>query len=424
MIGGIWVSVDFCTAVLVAGDYQNERDFIASGMEIQFKTSLAYVVGTAHQAGSRGLCIVDGNEKERYASGMEDYFWGEWGSGYHTGQPWKQLFIFARENASDLLLILFGYTPLLQEGSLEQALDHHQAQFYPVTRLFSAEDTVGYIFDRQRFLDAFSDDGAEPLSKTLSDLADVLDEENGIAGRFAVSAEEAWTVHAAGVLDIQNVMKRRILNRLIREGVIFHSADGVMIHPDVRIGKGTAVYPGTILKAGVEVGEDCILGPNTLVLDSKVGNTTTLNASQVYHSAIGDRVAIGPFCHIRPNSTLKDDAKIGDFVEVKNSVIGESTHISHLTYVGDSDVGANVNFGCGCVTVNFDGKQKHRCTIGDNAFIGCNTNLVAPVTVGRNGYTAAGSTITQDVPADSLAIARARQVNKEGYAKGRTRNSD
>ena len=147
-----------------------------------------------------------------------------------------------------------------------------------------------------------------------------------------------------------------------------------------------------------------------------VGDRTTVNASQGTDSIIGEDTTVGPFAYIRPGCTIGSHCRVGDFVELKNSVIGDGTKISHLTYVGDSDVGKRVNFGCGTVTVNYDGNHKYRTTIGDDVFLGCNTNLIAPVTVEDGAYTAAGSTVTEDVPADSLAIARARQVNKPGWA--------
>lgn len=208
---------------------------------------------------------------------------------------------------------------------------------------------------------------------------------------------------------------RHIIERHMDNGVLFFSLDGILISPDVKIGKGTVILPGTILRGDTSIGEDCTIGPNSLVENSSIADRTKLNASQCYQSKLESDVTIGPFCHIRPNSHILNGAHLGDFVEIKNSTIGENTHVSHLTYVGDSDVGKRVNFGCGVVTVNYNGKTKARCTIGDDAFIGCNTNLVAPVEIGSNGYTAAGSTITEDVPEESLAIARARQVNKEGY---------
>ena len=138
-------------------------------------------------------------------------------------------------------------------------------------------------------------------------------------------------------------------------------------------------------------------------------------SSVIIESEVGAGTNVGPFAYIRPNCTVGSDVKVGDFVELKNSTIGDGTKISHLTYIGDSDVGKGVNFGCGTVTVNYDGKKKYRTTIGDNCFIGCNTNLVSPVNVGDGAYIAAGSTITEDIPEDNLSIARARQVNKDGW---------
>ncbi len=157
-------------------------------------------------------------------------------------------------------------------------------------------------------------------------------------------------------------------------------------------------------------------GPNTVIEDCIIGDGVTINASQVYSSKIEDEAEIGPFSHIRPGSLIGERVQIGNFVEVKNSVIGKETRIKHLTYIGDSDLGSNVNIGCGCVTVNYDGKDKHRTIVGNDVFVGCNVSLVAPVQVGNGAYIAAGSTITQDVNQGDLAIARARQVNKSGYA--------
>lgn len=200
-----------------------------------------------------------------------------------------------------------------------------------------------------------------------------------------------------------------------KNGVIIPCTDGVIIGENVCIGEGTVILPGCILLGNTQIGTDCAIGPNTLLFDMKVGSSTHLNSVQGYLSQIGSFCDFGPFTHIRPNTHIADRVHLGNFVEAKNSVIDEGTKVSHLTYVGDSDVGKNVNFGCGCVTVNYNGKTKNRCEIGDNAFIGCNTNLVAPVKVGDGAYTAAGSTITDDVPGEALAIARARQVNKKGW---------
>ena len=191
--------------------------------------------------------------------------------------------------------------------------------------------------------------------------------------------------------------------------------DSVIIDPDVTIGADTVILPGTIIKEGCEIGEDCVIGPNSYLQATTVGNGSTLNSVQSENAEVGDGVSIGPFVHLRPNTRLADGVHGGNFVEVKNSTVDEGTKLPHLLYVGDSDVGKNVNFGCGCVTVNYDGRNKARCTIKDGAFLGCNTNLVAPVTVGENAFTAAGSTITEDVPDNALALARSRQTVKEEW---------
>lgn len=218
--------------------------------------------------------------------------------------------------------------------------------------------------------------------------------------------------------DIQNLKNIEMHEK---NGVEIPYHSNVVIEDSVQIGKGTVILPGTILYAGVVIGENCVIGPNTLIKDSVIGNGVKLNSVQCYQSKVLDFADIGPFVHIRPNSVVGEKVHLGNFVEVKNSNIDEGTKVSHLTYVGDSVVGKRVNFGCGTVTVNYDGKNKHRTVIGDDVFIGCNTNLVAPVKVGDGAYTAAGSTITEDVPADALGIARARQVNKIDW---RIKNKD
>ena len=198
-------------------------------------------------------------------------------------------------------------------------------------------------------------------------------------------------------------------------GVKLHSIDGVMISPLAVIGEGTEIYPNVQIRHGVTIGKNCVIGSGSVIENSTVGDGCVINATQIYQSILDDDVRIGPFCHVRPNTHLCRGVRIGDFVEVKNSTVGRDTHASHLTYIGDSDVGERVNFGCGTVTVNYDGKKKSRTVIGNDAFIGCNTNLIAPVRIGDHGFTAAGSTITDDVPDDALGIARARQINKDGW---------
>ncbi|MEG2539569.1 MAG: bifunctional UDP-N-acetylglucosamine diphosphorylase/glucosamine-1-phosphate N-acetyltransferase GlmU, partial [Clostridium sp.] len=214
-------------------------------------------------------------------------------------------------------------------------------------------------------------------------------------------------------------MKERILKNLMDEGVTIIDPLSTYIESEVTIGRDTIVYPGAFIEGKTTIGEDCIIGHNTRIKDSVIGNSVEIQTSVIVDSEVRDAAKIGPFAYIRPDSVIGRDVKIGDFVEIKKSTIGDGTKISHLTYVGDSEVGENCNFGCGTVTVNYDGEKKHKTIVKDNAFIGCNTNLVAPITVGNGAYTAAGSTITTNVPDGALAIGRSRDVIKEGWAEKR-----
>ena len=203
---------------------------------------------------------------------------------------------------------------------------------------------------------------------------------------------------------------------LLQAGVRMMDPNTVYVEDSVTVGAGTLLLPGTILRGNTVIGRNCEIGPNTMLTGCIVEDNVTINSSQCNESKICSGTHVGPFAYIRPHCTVGTNVKVGDFVELKNSAIGEGTKISHLTYVGDSDVGERVNFGCGTVTVNYDGNQKYRTAIGDGCFIGCNTNLVAPVKLGDGCYTAAGSTITRDVEADALAVARSRQSELPGWA--------
>ncbi len=229
-----------------------------------------------------------------------------------------------------------------------------------------------------------------------------------MSGACAIStAEELYGYQKA-------IVRTRLL-ALMRAGVQIWDPDNCYVSPTADLGAGVTLMPGTMILGRSTVGAGCVIGPNALLDNARIGAETRINSSQIYDSTLGAGGTVGPFAYIRPGCVIGDRTRIGDFVELKNSTIGDGTKVSHLTYVGDSDVGQKVNFGCGTVTVNYDGLHKYRTTIGDNAFIGCNTNLVAPVSVGESAYTGAGTTITEDVPAGALAIGRPRQVNKKDW---------
>ena len=206
----------------------------------------------------------------------------------------------------------------------------------------------------------------------------------------------------------------------LENGVDFVDLYAAYIDEEVQIGAGTVIGPCVTLKGNTVIGENCIIGQNSRIEDSVLGDGADVQSSVILQSSVGAETTVGPFAYLRPKSNVGAHCKIGDFVEVKNSNFGDGSKASHLTYIGDSDVGQNVNLGCGVVFVNYDGTNKFRSTVGDGAFIGCNSNLVSPVNVGDGAYVAAGSTVTEDVEGDALYIARARGVKKQGWvsAKG------
>lgn len=215
--------------------------------------------------------------------------------------------------------------------------------------------------------------------------------------------------------EASKILRRRILNKYMESGVTILDPDNTYIDEGVRIGMDTVIYPGTILEGKTVIGEDCIIGPNSRLVDATVGNEVEVNSSIILESFIDNNTRVGPFAYIRPGSKIGKNVKIGDFVEIKKSTIGDKSKVPHLAYVGDTDMGRNVNFGCGSITANYDGKRKYRTVIGDNTSVGSNVNLVAPVVVRNDTYIAAGSTITEEVPENSLAIARSRQTIKENW---------
>ena len=202
----------------------------------------------------------------------------------------------------------------------------------------------------------------------------------------------------------------------LNNGVEFISRD-VYIDPDVVIAPGAVILPGCILRGKTEIGAGCVIGPNTLLEDTVVEENSTVNASQCYQSHIGANNKIGPFTHVRTGTKTAEGCHLGAYVETKNADFAEGNTVSHLTYIGDATLGKYSNFGSATVTCNYDGEGKFHTTIGDYAFIGCNTSLVAPVTVGDHAFTAAGSTIGRDVPAGALGIERAKQTEIGGWGE-------
>ena len=279
-----------------------------------------------------------------------------------------------------------------------------------------------YCFDIESLLAAL-----EKLSNNnsqgeyyLTDVIGILKEEGKKVGALSIDYEETIGVNSRVQLaEAEEILRNRINKKHMENGVTLIDPKSIYIGSDVEIGRDTIIYPGNVIEGNSKIGEEVTLYPNSRISNSIISNNVEIQSSVIIDSEIGEKTTVGPFAYIRPQSIIGKNARIGDFVEIKKSTIGDNTKVSHLTYIGDAEVGERCNFGCGTVVVNYDGKNKHKTTIGNNSFIGCNTNLVSPVNVGDNSYIAAGSTITNDVNDSELAIARAKQRNIQGWVEKR-----
>lgn len=303
------------------------------------------------------------------------------------------------------------------EGFVEKIVEHKDAS--EQERSINEINTGTYCFDNKMLFDAIQNVSNDNVQGEyyLPDVIEILKNQGEIVSAYVTDnfAETLGVNDRVALAQAERTMKKRINEYHMRNGVSLIDPDNTYIGPDVQVGQDTIIFPGTMLSGNTVIGSECQIGPNTEISNCEIGNNTVIRQSAAFDSKIGSEVNIGPFAHIRPESDIQDEVKIGNFVEIKKAVFGKGSKASHLSYIGDAEVGADVNIGCGSITVNYDGKNKFLTKIEDGVFIGCNSNLVAPVTIGKGAYVAAGSTITEDVPGEALALARARQVNKEDY---------
>ena len=312
-----------------------------------------------------------------------------------------------------------GYGRILRSTDQQVAQIVEQKDATPEQRQVKEINTGTYCFDNKALFAALKlvkNDNAQG-EYYLPDVIEILQKQGEVVAAYVTEnfAETLGVNDRIALSQAEETMRARINEQHMRNGVTIINPNNTYISVDAQIGRDTVIQPGVIIEGASSIGEDCIIGPNSQIQNSRIGNRTTVHSSVVRESVIGEDTAVGPFAHIRPDSDLGDHVKIGNFVEVKKTKIDNGSKVSHLSYLGDAEVGAEVNIGCGTITVNYDGKNKFKTVIEDNAFVGCNSNLVAPVTVGKGSFVAAGSTITKDIPADALAIARSRQENKDNY---------
>jgi bifunctional UDP-N-acetylglucosamine pyrophosphorylase/glucosamine-1-phosphate N-acetyltransferase len=360
-------------------------------------------------------------------------------------------------DAGKRVMILSGDVPLTRIETLRNLLDEHERSGNALTlltmkpsdpamygrivrdpagavvRIVEAKDAsdeekrIGevnagiYVFNGEHLFDNLRDLRPENAQKEyyLTDLLSVIRSGGHRVG--AVVADdpiEALGVNSRGELaQVEREIQRRVVSRLMAEGVTFRNPDTVVIDSTVTIGPDTVVYPFVTLEGATNIGEGCVIDPGVHLNNVTVGDDVHLKTGTVAEDAIiEDQAMVGPYAHLRPGTKLGRRVKVGNFVETKKAVFGDGAKASHLSYIGDADIGADVNIGAGTITCNYDGVRKHKTTIEEGAFIGSDSQLVAPVRIGRGAYVGAGSTITKDVPAESLALSRTPQRVVEGWA--------
>ena len=281
-----------------------------------------------------------------------------------------------------------------------------------------------YCFDTALLLSALGKIGCRNTQQEyyLTDTIGILIEEGHCVETYQTSYDEILGVNDRVQLQqAGRILNRRILRRHMLNGVTIVDPDSTWIEESVSIGVDVIIKPGCSLAENTVIGEDSVIGPDTHLTAVQVGNHVVLNHVTADHAIIESNCELGPYVNIRPATFIGSGCRIGNFVEIKNSTLGSGTLIAHQCYIGDTDVGEGVNFGSGCSIANYDGQAKSRTSVGSHAFIGSNCSLVAPVSVSENAYVAAGSTITEDVPPFSLAIARSHQLNKADWVLTRGR---
>ncbi len=412
--------------------------------EVLKKPMLGWVIDSAREFGFDKIGVVTGHKHElteEYLSknyeGTPTYFQDEQkGTGDAVSRAVELI------KSVDRVCVLCGDAPFMDADTLKNALSAHENSKAGVTVITATiDDPHGYgriirngngAFTAIREQKDCSPEEAEICEInsgaywfTSADLLESLPklQNNNASGEYyltdcvelignatAYTSENPTIAYGANtkgdLCELNTVARMEVLTRQMENGVCFITLDGIIIGKDVIIGEDTLILPNTIILGKTTIGKCCEIGANSRIENCTIGDNVTLDNVKATSSVVEDDVSIGPFAQLRPGTTIRKGVKIGDFVEIKNSTIGENTAVAHLTYVGDSDVGRGVNFGCGCVTANYDGVEKHRTEIGDHAFIGCNTNLIAPVMGGENASTGAGATITKDVPANSLVVER------------------
>jgi len=459
----------FAVAILAAGQgtrFRSRRVKVlhsAGG-----RTLVEHVVRAARELSSDNIFVIVGHQADAVMASLKEsgiknlkfiHQEEQLGTGHALRAGEREL-----AKAAPRLLVICGDTPLLTPATLRKFVVAHRRSG-AVATVLSAEmdDPAGYgrivrgshgtvaaivehksasaeqrkirevnsgiyCFETKHLFDALKGVKLDPLKKEyyLTDVIGLLARRgHRVAAYQAADASEVIGINdRAELARVDGLLRQRKAQQLMLSGVTIFAPESVRIDPDVSVGADTEIEPGVMLLGVASIGKNCRLGAYSVITDSELGDNVTIRPSCVItESRIAKGASVGPFAHLRPGADIGEQARVGNFVEVKKARLGRRSKASHLTYLGDATIGNDVNVGCGTITVNYDGAHKHQTVIEDNAFVGSGANLIAPVRIGRNAFVAAGSTITDDVPANALAIGRARQTTKPGWTTRRKKKA-
>lgn len=413
------------------------------------KPMLSYILSSLDESIVENRIIVVGHKKEMFYEMYEDELFAIQENQLGTADAIKSTLPMLDDGIS---IILPGDTPLISKDLINDMISFQKSNDYDlVVGTINMDNPFGYgrIVKNNDYISKIVEekDASSEIKKIREVNSGIMVVKNSILKEYipkiknnnakneyyltdlieivgnAISYEITDKDSLMGINDLYtlSVVEKKlsidIKKKLMLDGVNIINPDTVIIGPDVKISSGVTIYPNTFITGNTIILENAIIGPNSELHNAKICENALCRHSVIYDSTISKDAEVGPFTHLRMNAVVGEKGRVGNFVEIKNSTLGYNTKSAHLSYLGDSTIGDKVNIGCGSITVNYDGKKKSRTVIGNNVFVGCNSNLIAPITIADNSFIAAGSTITDDVDENDLAIARARQVNKKGYAK-------
>lgn len=446
-----------CALILAAGQGKRIKSDMPKVLhKVCGKEMVKHVIDNIRTAGIQDINLIIGKGAELVKASTEDrnVSYSLQKEQLGTGDAVKAAKEFLKDKAG-VVAVFSGDSPLTKVETIERLFDEHIQNNNSATLLTAfVDDPTGYgriirdaigvkeivehkdcteeqlkinemnagmycfnIQDLLGALDKLSNNNNQG-EYYLTDVIGILKAQDKKIGAVVTDYEDTIGVNSRIQLaEAEEILRNRINKKHLENGVTLIDPKTTYIGIDVTIGKDTIIYPNNIIEGKTTIEDNCLILQNCRIKDSIIKEGAEIQASVILDSTVGNNTTVGPFAYIRPESNIGNSVRIGDFVEIKKSSIADGTKVSHLTYIGDAEVGSNCNFGCGTVVVNYDGKEKHKTIIGNNSFIGCNTNLVSPVVVEDNTYIAAGSTITSKVKKGDLAIARARQTNIEGWVE-------